>query len=155
MNDAYIEFLDFSLKKLNEVYPNGKQISTLASEYKHETGILINNKEQVHFLELYNYKHLCQLGDSWVYKISPETKEIVYRYGSYSAYIKELATESLKNENEDNEFKKLQIENLNLQNQLISLQTKQQRRYILYSIISFIFGLVAANWKEILQLLIQ
>ncbi|NVN94548.1 MAG: hypothetical protein HXX18_04595 [Bacteroidetes bacterium] len=155
MNDAYIDFLDFSLKKLNEVYPNGKQISTLASEYKHETGILINNKEQIHFLELYNYKHLCQLGTSWVYKISPETKKIVDRYGSYSAYIKELATESLKNENEDNEFKKLQIENLNLQNQLISLQTKQQRRYILYSIISFTLGLLAAYLKEILQLFIQ
>jgi len=56
-------------------------------------------------------------------------------------------------EKEEDEFKKLQTENLTLQNTLLDLQTKQQKRYILYSSISFILGVIVTNGKEILKFL--
>jgi hypothetical protein len=153
MSYAYKEFLDFSLTKLNEVYPKGEQIRNLAFMYRDETGIWINDKEQSHFLELYNYLHFQQVGTTWTYKISADTKTIVDNYGTYSSYIRQLAISQLEKEKEENELKKLQTENLTLQNTLIELQTKQQKRYILYSSISFILGAIVTNGKEILQFL--
>ena len=153
MSYAYLEFLNFSLTKLNEIYPKGEQISSLASMYKEKTGIWIDRNKQQHFEELYKNMHFQQVETTCNYKINPETKDIVDRYGSFSEYIKTSAKEILKKRQEERELKMLQTQNLTLQNRLIELQTKQQKRYILYSSISFIIGIIAANWKEILLFL--
>jgi hypothetical protein len=154
MNDyPFKDFLDFSLLKLNEVYPKGLPISNLVSKYKQETEIWIDDKQQKLFLELYEYKQIEKYGTTWNYKITAETKVIVDNYGNYSSYIRQLAISQIKKENEENELKKLQTENLTLQNTLLELQTKQQRRYILYSVISFTFGAIVTNGKDILRFL--
>ncbi len=58
----------------------------------------------------------------------------------------------LSKEKEENDFQRLKTENLTLQNTLLILQTKQQKRYILYSSISFILGAIVTNGKDILQM---
>jgi hypothetical protein len=118
MNDyPFKDFLDFSLLKLNEVYPKGLQISNLAHMYNREKEIWIDDKQQKHFLELYEYKQIEKYGTTWNYKITAETKVIVDNYGNYSSYIRHLAVSQLEKEKEENELKKLKIKNIELQNE--------------------------------------
>lgn len=117
MTYTYEDFLDFSLTKLNEIYPKGKTIRNLVSMYKQEKGIHIKNESQIHFIELYNYIHITQVGDSSTYRISAETKEIIDAYGNFSSYIKQNNISQLEKEKEEKELKKLQLKNLELQNE--------------------------------------
>ena len=86
--------------------------------------------------------------------ITGNSKTVVYISEKGKIFINTSSFAHLaEKEKEENELKKLQTENLTLQNTLLELQTKQQRRYILYSVISFIMGAIVTNGKDILQFL--
>ncbi len=147
------KFLDFLLKKLNEVYPNGESIATIAHKYKKETKIKIDYPDQKYIEERYENKYFKQIGNTFHVKITPNAKKIIDTYGSLTLYLDELNKQEQDNSAKDEELKLLQIKNAKLQNVNLRLQNKHLKRYFLYSIGGFLSGLIIANWKEILMFL--
>jgi|GEM_PF-3511684 len=149
----YLDYLEYVLDILNSDISRGFNIDDIMIFYNKKTDIKIDRKSQIHFERLYENKYIERTGNSRLYRIKPEIKSIIDEYGSLSAHLEFIEKERLKKENEESELKKLHTENLTLQNTLLELQTKQQKRYILYSSISFILGAIVTNGKEILQFL--
>lgn len=149
----YLDYLECVLKSLSSNFERGLNIDEIMSFYNKNSDQKITRSDQKHFEGLYENKYIERTGNSRLYRIKPEIKSIIDEYGSLSAYLELLEKERLKKENEESELKKLHTENLTLQNTLLELQTKQQKRYILYSSISFILGAIVTNGKEILQFL--
>lgn len=154
INKEDLKLLDFILIKLSDIYPDGKPIAKLLHQYEKENNIKnrIESSKAKYIEELYKYKYFEQVGDSFQVKIYPETKGIIDNYGSLSKYINEINNAELNKINEDNDLKKLTKYNLELQNEILTLQRKHLNRYVLYSIISFIIGAILTNVKDILIL---
>lgn len=149
----YLDYLEYVLRILNSDISRGFNIDDIKLYYNKESDIKIDNNAQRHFERLYENKYIERTGNSRLYRIKPDIKSIIDKYGSLSAHLEFIEKESIRKEIKETEFKKLQSENLILQNKLIRLQTKQQKRYVLYSFLSFVFGAIITNGKEILQFL--
>jgi hypothetical protein len=153
MTERNLEFLDYILLKLNENYPDGDSINSLAHKYKKDTGKIFDYKDQNHFQELYDNKYFTNNGNGSYLVITAETKEKIDTYGSLSNYFEEENNLNQSNQKEDEELKKLQTDNLKLQNENLVLQNKHIKRYVLYALVSFIIGAIVTNIKDILILL--
>ncbi len=154
MTEKHLRLLDFVLPKLSEIYPNSTGLSSLTHEYKKQTNIKFDYKEEKHIIELYDYLYFeYDSNTNDFIKITPEYKEIIDSYGSLTNYLTEQVNIEKENQKYDDDLKKLQIENARLQNENLKLQNRHLKRYIVYAIIGFIVGVIATNWKEILYLL--
>ena len=111
----YLGYLDYTLKRLSEKFSVGLNLSDLPYEYKKITGEWIDSETQKHFESLYNNTYFESMGN-YKHKILPEVKTIIDKYGSLSAYLELCEIERNKKENEETELKKLQVKNLELQN---------------------------------------
>ena len=154
MTEKQLKLLDFILPRLSEIYPNSSSLSSLTHEYKKQSGIEFDYKEEKHIIDLYNYQYFefNEITNDYI-KITPEYKEIIDRHGSLTNYLKEQNDIEKENQKFDDELKMLQVENARLENENLKLQNKHLRRYILYAIVGFIAGVIVTNWKEILFLL--
>lgn len=90
----YMDYLDYTLKRLSEKFREGLILSDLRYDYKKITGIWIDSETQAHFEALYEYKYFVRYGTTYKHKILPEIKSIIDKYGALSAYLKETEIES-------------------------------------------------------------
>lgn len=153
INEKDLNFLDFILPIISKNIIASYYIDYLAEEYKSETGIEFTIDDLRIFIDEYDNKYIIKFGSGLKVKMSIEMKRIIDQYGSLSKYIEEQNNLELKELEESNELNKLQIKNIELQNKNLQLQNKQMKRYVIYSIISFILGAVVTNLKDILILL--
>lgn len=84
-----------------------------------------------------------------LYKFGESVPLIIDKHVTYSAYYQyRLHEEDFRKQKEQ-----LESDNANLTNINLTLQNKQLKTKILFSIIGLIFGFIAANWKDILIIL--
>ena len=170
MTDRHLKFIDFVFDKLSVEYGSEDSLGDLSYDYKKEFNINLKDDE-IKFLEDKFFNDLFDpIGNVGLFKLTTRAKEIKDEFGSYSNYIKsqnqetinyqevkDLEKENLKLDIENKKYLKTireqeyRIRDLTELNS--SLQYKHLKRYIFYSILSFIGGLIIANWKYILLLL--
>lgn len=153
MNKNHLRFLDFALVELSKAYPDGYAIHSLANEFKKKTNEQIEYEEQTYIEELYQHKYFEQIGTSFSVNILPEIKEVIDNYGSLSNYLNEKSNDQLSEDRIDSDLKNLHIENARLLNINLQLQNRHFKRYILYSIIGFLAGVISSNWRDIIELI--
>jgi len=146
----YLDYLNYTLKRLSEKFSEGLILSNLRSEYKELSGEWIDTETQAHFESLYENEYFARIGTTYKHKISPKAKEIVDEFGSLSTYLELCELERNKKENEETEFKKLQVKNLELQNENLQFsQTIRKQEAIIRKLdilTKFIDFLKAVKW---------
>ncbi|MDD2799797.1 MAG: hypothetical protein PHV20_14500 [Bacteroidales bacterium] len=113
----YLDYLEYVLGILNSDISRGFNIDDIKLFYNKKSDIKIDNNAQRHFEKLYENKYIERTGNSRLYRIIPEIKSKIDNYGSLSAYLELIENDRLKKENEESEFKKIQLKNLELQNE--------------------------------------
>jgi len=83
----YLDYLNYTLKRLSEKFSEGLILSNLRSEYKELSGEWIDTETQAHFESLYENEYFARIGTTYKHKISPKAKEIVDEFGSLSTYL--------------------------------------------------------------------
>ncbi len=144
MEIEYIKIIDFILSELHDKEDvHGEDLDSMEYKYEKET-----KKEPDHafwekIMRICEDKNLVSIPiNSSIYRITPYGLEILMQNnGSYLEYWESQNEQYLKNE----ELIELQRVNLELQN-------RQMRNRIIFSVIGFIFGFIAANWKDILSM---
>jgi len=110
---------------------------------------------------LVNKKYLVKIDDNSIfYELSNKGKQTVYDWDkqqqnnvlrqSLEVENLKLQNDSIKHKNSIRE-KQTEIDSLTIEN--LKLQNKQLKRYVLYSIIGFIFGLIVTEFQNILTYL--
>lgn len=117
MEMEYLNYLECVLKSLSNNFERGLNIDEIMSFYNKNSDQKITRSDQKHFEELYENVYIHRTGTSRKYRILPDIKSIIDKYGSLSARIEFIEKERLKKESEESEFKRLQLKNLNLQNE--------------------------------------
>jgi len=112
----YLDYLDYTLKRLSEKFQEGLILSDLRHDYKELSGNWIEGEAQEHFESLYENEYFVRVGTTYKHKILPKAKSIIAKHGSLSAFLELVEIELNRKENEETEFKKLQVKNLELQN---------------------------------------
>jgi hypothetical protein len=154
MTEKHLLFLDYLLPILSK-RPDGGFIDDIAHDYKKVCGISFDTDEIDHFESLYEYKYFT-FPYSYLNrtaKITPETKENIDNYGSLSKYLNIVDESKAIEQAKLDDKEKLEIKIAKLTEINLTLQNKQLKSKIWFSIIGFILGVIATNWKEILILL--
>lgn len=153
MNEKHLLFLDYLLPILSQC-PDGEFIDSIAYDYEKEFNIIFDMNEIAHFESLYEYKYFTfPYSINRTAIITPETKEIIDHYGSLSKYLNIVAESKAIEQARLNDKEQLENKIANLTEINLTLQNKQLRTKMWFSIIGFILGVIATNWKEILILL--
>ena len=153
MTEKHLNFLDYLLPRLSQC-PDGEFIDSIAYEYEKESTISFDDNEIAHFESLYEYKYFTfPYSINRTAIITPETKEIIDHHGSLSKYLNILAES--KAIEQAKLYDKEQLENkiAKLTEINLTLQNKQLKTKMWFSIFGFIIGAIVTNWKEILILL--
>ena len=128
MTEIHKKLLDFILPILSDKYPKGEHLSKLVRLFTQKFNVEITNEERVYFNDLYEFKYFVRHGNAGVVIITPETKEVIDKYGLLSNYNEENRVHIFNEIDTQNEFKKLQIENLQLQNESIKYQNSLREK---------------------------
>jgi len=97
----YTEYLDYTLKVLNDNYDTGFDLDKIRTEYNKNTDNKIDVNTQKHFVDLYNNKYFVSMGN-YKHKNLPDTKLIIDRYGSLSEFLKLVENENKKKYKKEN-----------------------------------------------------
>ena len=96
MTEKHLNFLDYLLPRLSQC-PEGEFIDSIAYNYEKESAISFDYNEIAHFESLYEYKYFTfPYSINRTAIITPETKEIIYTYGSLSKYLTSLSQQNTK-----------------------------------------------------------
>ena len=153
MTEKHLLFLDYLLPILSKC-SDGEFIGSIAHKYEKEFCISFDTDEIDHFESLYEYKYFTfPYSFNRTAKITPETKEIIDTYGSLIKYLNIIDESKAIEQARLDDKEKLEIKIAKLTEINLTLQNKQLKSKIWFSIIGFIIGVIATNWKEILILL--
>jgi len=140
MNDIQLKYADHCIDKLFVLYPKSGSLSSFFNNSRfNESELVISILKRDSFIErkgvgyiMTDFGHLT-----------------IETHSSYSNYINN------KNVYQIELYKKEQLETKisELTKTNLTLQNKHLRTKMLFSIIGFIFGFIAANWKDILIIL--
>ena len=153
MTDRDLKFLDYVLIILNEKLKEGGIIDDIAYYYQKETGEIFPKDYVYQFENLYEGKYFERISNVGLMVITPAAKNIIDNQGSLRNHfniIAELsAIEQAKRDNKEQlETKIAKLTEINL-----TLQNKQFRYKILFSIIGFIAGALITHLMTILEIL--
>lgn len=161
MTDKEIEKLEYILDRLidykSHVSSNDLHRDGLYDEYNDDKEKI---EEDFSLLQSYAFKYgfaeklSTQDGHLILYNL--ETLVFKKKHGSFKSYYNKIVEQNKLSELELEKDKERQglkdeIDRLTIVN--LELQNKQMKRYVIYSIISFILGGLLTNVKDILQLL--
>lgn len=153
MTVKHLKFLDFVLQKLSENYEIGDTLDSLAYYYEKETG---NNFPEEHiqpFEDLYEGTYFKRISNVGLMVITPWAKDIIDTHGSLSKYRSIIDETQAREQSRLDNKEQLATKIAELTEINLTLQNKQLRTKMLFSIIGFILGVIATNWKEILTIL--
>ena len=154
----YTKYLDYTLNALSENYEKGLILDDLRKKYNKLTEDKIPRENQRHFENLYEYKYFARVGNSFLHRITPETKELIDKHGSFLAYLDSLKEE----QDENNRIQKIQIKKLEDDAKLSDLQVKVFPYVFIagliggiYSIVSILFLLFGESTEEKIQRILE
>lgn len=153
MTDIEFEYADYCIATLQNSGTTPIDLDDWFNHRGHRDERL--NPKELKYVRsiLYENKWIIRDSEIELYSLNGNKVEILRKSGSYSNYCKHLDKETkiLKSKSDKKEQLETKIAELTEIN--LTLQNKQLRTKMLFSVIGFILGVIATNWKEILILL--